>query len=233
MMRTALLCSTALIFCAAGSALAAERARPATHFSGTVHRVIAAVPGAVTLYDQNNDDNDVAIISTNFDDFDSFDSYAADDFTVPHGHTWKIKQVEVTGNYSADSGDEGPAHSESVFFYRDASGLPGELAARCENLLGRDNQGSFAIKIPTACKISLKGGRRYWLSVVATMSISCCGRWNWMTRHSKIGKPAAWENPEGGFQTGCFAWDVMTSCIGGFGEGPDFMFALKGKDVVR
>jgi hypothetical protein len=91
MTRTALLCSSALILCTTSAALGAERTKPATHFRGTVHRIIAAVPGAVTLYDQNSDDSGVAILSTNFDSYDSLDSYGADDFTVPAGHKWHVQ----------------------------------------------------------------------------------------------------------------------------------------------
>jgi hypothetical protein len=232
MTRTALLCSSALILCVASSALAAERARPATYFNGNVHRVIAAVPGAVTLYDQNSDDSGVAVLSTNFTDFDDFDSYGADDFIVPSGHKWKIQQVEVAGNYSASDGNKGPARSESVFFYRDDHGLPGELIVKCDQIQGKDNQGSFAIRLPKSCKAVLKGGNRYWISVFANMDIACCGQWNWGTRNGENNKAAAWESP-GGHLGPCTIWGRMTSCVGNNGEGPDFMFTLKGKDVIQ
>jgi hypothetical protein len=233
MTRTALLCSaSALMFCAAGTTLAAERARPATHLRGEVHRVIAAVPGAVTLYDQNSDDNGMPIISSNFtDEFDEFDSYGSDDFIVPPGHKWTIKQVEVTGTFST-AGDNGPAESEKVLFYKDSGGLPGKLVAKCDTIEGKDNQGSFAIKLPNSCKVKLKGGQKYWVSVVANINFSCCGEWEWETRNTENGNPAAWENPNGGFGS-CRDWDAMTSCIGSYGEGPDFMFALKGEDIVK
>ncbi len=56
-----------IAFCA-GGAIAADRKLPVTHARGAVHRVISAVPGSVTLYDQNDDDAGVAVISTVFDD---------------------------------------------------------------------------------------------------------------------------------------------------------------------
>jgi hypothetical protein len=228
MIRTALLCSaSALIAC--GSAFAAGPMRPLTHARGEVHRVIAAIPGSATLYDQDSEDSGVGVVSTNFThDFDSFDAYGADDFTIPTRHTWKIEQVEVTGIYGQGSN---PAQSESVFFYRDNKGLPGELIAECDDLDGVDNQGSFAIKLPKSCKSKLKGGKRYWLSIVANENNGCCTWWGWETRSVLSGKPAAWENPSGRF--GCSSWNVMTSCVGSYGEGPDFMFALKGKDLVQ
>ena len=135
----------------------------------------------------------------------------------------------MAGAYGCPGCDGGPASSESVFFYKDRKGLPGKLIAECGAIKGQDNQGSFAIRLPKSCKVTLKGGKAYWVSVVATMSFNCCGEWNWETRNSQIENPAAWENPNRG---DCRSWDVMTSCIGNYGEGPDFMFALKGADIV-
>lgn len=123
--------------------------------------------------------------------------------------------------------------SENVTFYQDNNGLPGELVVECDDLKGADNQGSFAITVPKTCKILLRGGRTYWVAVVANMDFDPYGLWGWETRARQRDNPAAWENPRDGFRTGCKTWGVMTSCIGeGGGEGPDFMFALKGKDIV-
>jgi hypothetical protein len=219
------------MFCAAGASLAAERARPATHLRSDVHRVIAAVPGALTLYDQNSDDNGLAVLSTDFDSLDSWDSYGADDFIVPAGHKWRIEAVEVSGAYNCEGCDGGPARSESVFFYKDKKGQPGKLVAKCEAIKGADNKGSFAIQFPQSCKVGLNGGKRYWVSVVAAMDFAF-GFWGWETRNTQEGKPSMWENPGGGLND-CVSWDVMTKCQGDAGEGPDFMFALKGKDILK
>ena len=54
------------------------------------------------------------------------------------------------------------------------------------------------------------------------------GEWGWETRNIQSGKPSAWENPGDGFQTGCTTWNTTNSCIG-FGEGPDYLFALFGR----
>jgi hypothetical protein len=215
---------------ACGNAFAAGPMRPVTHIRGEVRRVIAAVPGAATLYDQNSDDAGVAVISEDFSHgFDSFDSYGADDFTVPAGHKWRIREVEVSGAYGQQSE---PAQSEDVVFYKDKKGLPGMLMAQCLQLSGTDKMGSFAIKLPRSCKVNLSGGKRYWVSVVANESNECCTNWGWETRNTQDGKPAAWENPNGGFLVGCETWGVMTSCVSPEGEGADFMFALKGTDSV-
>ena len=71
------------------------------------------------------------------------------------------------------------------------------------------------------------------MSVVANVNFECCGQWNWETRDKKNGHAAAWENPNDGFETGCTSWGIVADCVGEFGEGPDFMFALKGKDILQ
>jgi hypothetical protein len=56
--------------------------------------------------------------------------------------------------------------------------------------------------------------------------------WYWQTRNHQNGHQAAWENPSGGLHIGCEVWEPMETCVGDDGEGPDFMFALKGKDDI-
>ncbi len=231
-MRTALLCFvTTVALCAACNPVWATPSKSVTHFPGEVRRAISAAPGIVTLYDQNDDDSGVAVISTSFDDagpiFFEYNSYAADDFGVPSGHKWKIREVDVTGTYAL--GSDAPLQIE-VLLYRSAKGLPsGFPIIDCWVSSFVENQGSFAVKLPKSCRTVLKGGRTYWLSLVPLMFQD---EWTWETRNSRNGKSAAWENPGNGFGTGCTAWTVMTSCISTDGVGPDFMFALKGKDVL-
>jgi hypothetical protein len=227
-MKTELLCSVAVVSLCASGLATARTMRPALSMHGPVHRVISAVPGSVTLYDQNDDDAGAAVLSENFlSDFDSYDSYAADDFSVPAGHKWKVREVEATGIYGDNSE---PADSENVLFYKDGNGLPGKPVAKCDNVKGSDNRGSFAIRLPKSCKVNLRGGNIYWISLVANENNGCCTFWDWETRSGQDGNPAAWENPNDGFGR-CTSWEVMVTCIGDNGEGPDFMFTLKGTDV--
>src|SRR5580765_72828 len=79
------------------------------------------------LYDQNDLDTGIGITSQNFEEeFNAYDDQAADDFTVPGGHAWKIRNVTVTGTYFAGNG---PARSWNVYIYADRGGLPGALIA--------------------------------------------------------------------------------------------------------
>jgi hypothetical protein len=225
MSKTVLLASAAVLALSVGSASAKSpgAASPAGHF--LKQTLLHNSPGSVTLYDQTGNDSGVGIVSDNFDSgtFDSYDNQGADDFVVPSGHTWKVKEVDAPGVYF---NGPGPADAVNVFFYKDKGGLPGKLVASIPAANYTDNVGSFTIKLgKTGPK--LKNGH-YFVSVQANMNFSGgAGEWGWETSSVQTGDPAAFMSA-GGF--GCTSWDVMTSCIGSYGEGPDFMFALKGAD---
>jgi hypothetical protein len=180
----------------------------------------ARVPSAGLLYSQNDQDAGIAVSSQ---DFGTESDQGADDFEVPGGVTWTVKKMRVTGVYY---NGYGPADSENVFFYRDSGGLPGTLKAEVDNVVGTDDGGPFVI--PTG-GVRLKGGAGgtvFWVSVQINMSFLNGGQWAWETRKVQEGNPAAWRNPTGewGF---CRTWEVLHDCWQS--AGPDFMFALSGK----
>ena len=200
MKKSALIgCTAALISCAAMAA---------SHEPLVIHkqaqRFITALPGGKTLVDQNKDASGAAVLSSNGSD-------AADEFAVPKGHTWIVKEVDVTGVYFNGSG---PASSENVSFYKDKGGLPGKLITECDNVTGRDNgTGSFAIDL-SKCQTTLKGGKTYWVSVVANLNFGEDGDWGWELSSDTTGNYAVCSS--GG-----------RNCVSYPGE---LMFDLKGKD---
>jgi hypothetical protein len=226
MSKTVLLASAAVLALSVGGASAKPAhpgiASPGGHFvKQTLHRPSA---GLSTLYDQTGNDSGVGIVSSNFDSgsFDSFDNQGADDFVVPAGHKWKVKEVSSIGVYFNGSG---PADAVNVFLYKNKNGLPGKLVAEYDAASFTDNFGSFDVSLGTGT--TLKAGT-YWVSVQANINfVGGEGEWGWETSSVQNGNPAAFMSA-GGF--GCTSWDVMTSCIGSYGEGPDFMFSLTGKD---
>jgi hypothetical protein len=221
MTKTVLLASAA-IFVMGGAASAATHPGLVAHVPA--HQIVSAAPGSTTLYDQNNNDNGVGLVSQNFETtFDAYDAQGADDFKVPTGHKWKVKEIDVTGVYF---NGYGPATSVNVFVYKNKGGLPsGAPKVECDNVSVGSNTGSFAIKLPKSCKISLKAGT-YWLSVQANLAFGAGGEWGWEGNAVQTGSAYAWQNPNGGFGL-CTTWG--TECLG---YGPDFMFALKGKDAT-
>jgi hypothetical protein len=198
----------------ASTAMAASH--PALFSHRQAHRFVSGPPaGSKTLYDQNKDPSGTAILSDSFDG-GSDNPEAADDFAVPLGHTWLIKEVDVTGVYFNGSG---PANSENIFFYKDKGGLPGTLVTECDNQNGTGNgTGSFAIVLSKACKAKLRGGKTYWVSVQANMDFNGGGEWGWELSLDTSGNQAAWQDQGGG---NCQIWCHIDG---------DLMFALKGKD---
>jgi hypothetical protein len=218
MKKFALLGSIAVLI--AGTTMAASHPAFLVHKQARIF-ITAAPPGSKTLHDQNRDDAGTAVLSEGFDG-----SQAADDFVVPKGHTWMIKEVDVTGVYL---GGTGPADSENVSFYSDNGGLPGDLIVACANQNGTDNgTGSFAIQLSKTCKVKLKGsaapqsrkksgGTTYWVSVQANIDFfGGAGEWGWELSTDTSGNPAAYRD-----SGSCATWCSLPS---------DLMFALRGKD---
>jgi hypothetical protein len=75
--------------------------------------------------------------------------------------------------------------------------------------------------------VKLKPGT-YFVSVQANMAFSVGGEWGWNTNNTVRGSASQWQNPGGGFGTGCTTYNTTTTCIPA-GEGGDFSFALLGK----
>jgi len=177
------------------------------------------------LYDQNNNDDGIGIVSQNFESsFDQYDAQAADDFTVPGGAKWKVKEVDVTGVYFNGSG---PSRDENVTFYTNKHGHPGDVVATY-TVAGADSFGSYVIDLGKGT--TLKGGKKgktYWVSVQANLDFFAGGEWGWENRTGNNGAPAQWQNPGGGFGTGCDTWGDENVCIPD-GQG-DHMFTLRGK----
>jgi hypothetical protein len=215
---------TSLLAAAAALALssAAYAAGPSAAGHGMSAKAVSNSPLA-TLYDQTDNDSGIGITSQNFEaSFDQYDNMGADDFKVPKGVIWKVKEVSVAGVYYNGSG---PADSVRVGFYKDAAGLPGELVKEYPTAaITSDNFGSFVIKLDKAVK--LKKGK-YWVSVQANMDFAVGGQWGWNGRTVQSGAAAAWQNPGDGFGTGCTTWAAESTCIPS-GQGPDKLFALMG-----
>src|SRR5436190_18712187 len=96
-------CAAALI---ASTAMAASH--PALFTDKQAHLFITGVPpGSKTLYDQNKDPSGSHVFSEHSESGFG-DTQGADDFVVPKGYTWIIKEVDVTGIYFNGSG---PANS--------------------------------------------------------------------------------------------------------------------------
>jgi hypothetical protein len=216
MRKAALLLSTILI----GSA--AQAATPTLMHKGFTARHVHPSK-LTTLYDQTGNDSGLGLVAQNFEStFDAYDSTAADDFIVPDGKKWKIKEIDLVGTYFNGSG---PAQSLNIAVYKTKNGLPGKKVAEYLGITGQDDMGSFAVTLPKPLK--LKPGQ-YWVAASANMDFGNAGEWGFEAGTLVINNPAVWENPGDGFATGCTTWTPVSDCVPGITG--DLLFALKGKE---
>ncbi|HEX3665675.1 MAG TPA: hypothetical protein VHU23_10630 [Rhizomicrobium sp.] len=197
--------------------------KPLPNFFGG-HDFGNATKGAKLLYNQNSNGDGDAVGSQNFTSgkFPSSDDAGADDFVVPKNTKWKVTEVDATGYYYNGTG---PAASENVIFYEDDYGVPGKAVKNGTfvNLVGEDENGSFAIALPRK-GLTLKPGT-YWVSVVANCSYTgACGEWAWELSPNSHGNQPMWEKPAS--TTRCITWTPIETC---FGYPGDLEFALRGK----
>ena len=177
-------------------------------------QVPRVLPPAPVLWDQYDNDLGNAIVSEARTDDSTLSAQAADDFVVPNGQTWTITEVDVPGYPSiADPS------SFNVFFYHDASALPGTLITQqLARPVGGVNP-DFVITLSPG--VRLHAGT-YWLSVQGTVTGQ---QWFWEGRNVTSNDPTVWQNPGGGYGV-CPTWTLTSTCEGF--SWPDQMFRLRG-----
>lgn len=239
----ATLLATAATLALIGGACAATSQMPAGRVRETPHRVTHAPPrGMTTLYDQNSGGGSYGWVSQTLSSYPQYDEYVADDFIVPAGHTWKVKKIDTTGEYSPLG--SGPASSVNVLFWKDNGGLPNKDSklVECDNLApasGLDT-GSFQIRLPRSCKVRLKGGgtkgTRYWLTVQANMQgLETSGYWGWQWNQNVANKQDAgyyYGGSNGVKDPECLQqFETLHDCWSE--PATDVAFALFGRDRAR
>lgn len=167
-------------------------------------------------YSNLMNDTGIGIVSQNFEaSLDFYDTAGVDMFDTKK--TCKVTGIYAIGVYF---NGYGPADSETVTFYEDNGGVPGNVI-NTQTVAGADSgTGTFTIPLT---EVALPPGPK-WVSVVANMDFATGGEWGWeLTSTQKQGANGLWENPGDGFGTGCTSWADVEGCVG---YGSDFMFTL-------
>lgn len=176
----------------------------------------SALAGTSTILWDQNSTSGGAVFSENGGEAGS--TAAADDFVVPSGQSWLVKELDVSGVYFNGSG---PASSEIVTFYANKNGKPGRVKQGPFTLKCTDNFGSFECTLPQHVK--LRSGT-WWVSLVANIDFSQGGEWGWYTNPTVQGNEAVWEEPGGAT---CPTWEPLHVCFGG--APADMAFKLLGR----
>ena len=204
----------------------AAHAGAALTVSATASGAYALPPvpqGVTVLYDQTDNAGTNASSSQDFEtSFDAYDNQGADDFVVPAGESWTVTGVDAVGAYWNGAG---PAASFNVYFYADASGLPGSEVGSALAQAYADTSGLGSPSITFDTPVTLSEGT-YWVSIQARMDFSVGGQWGWQDRTVQSGAAAAWQNPGGGFGGCGTTWEAKTNCVST--PDPDFIFRING-----
>jgi hypothetical protein len=202
-------------------------AQDAPVVSGKGEPVWVGQPDAVVLYEQMANAGTNSLTSQNFEAaYDIYDNQGADDFVVP-SPGWSIDLIENLGVYYNGTG---PANSVNVFFYNNASGLPGTLVTSQLNVVPSGGLATGSYTIPLSPAVNLSPGT-YWVSIQANLDFGVGGQYGW-TEQMPAGNESAWQNPGGGFGTPCATWGYrVTNCAVGTTPYTDFSFRLSGQLV--
>lgn len=173
-----------------------------------IARFKAVPPAAPVLYDDTGNSSGYGIPAHANLIHPEFDVQAADDFIVPDGKIWDVKEVYAYGWYGADS-TQAPSDDVNVFFYADNNGKPGTEMKAFHNLVPYDSNGALTIHLPQT--LTLEQGR-YWLSIQPRRDSQRDGNWFWLTNKVLKGSYAHWRNPQGGFETDCTDWERVIDC---------------------
>ena len=151
----------------------------------------------------------------------TFDCMAADDFTVPVGEIWEIKNVAIDGYLQSNKNPD----SYNVAFYANSGSLPGAVI-RQENI--QPSAGTASPNLSLGTSLLLQPGT-YWMSVQAVIDYGTGDGWYWNTYADAVtlGSPYAFINPGNGFGTVCSPnWGIGTVCVATTFK--DLSFSLNG-----
>lgn len=150
----------------------------------------------------------------------TFDCSAADDFTVPVGQIWEIKNIAADGYIQTA---KNPDSFNVTIYANSGANLPGNII-RQENI--QPSAGTQSPNLSLSTGLLLQPGK-YWVSVQAVSDLP--GDWFWQTYidSSTLGSTFAWINPGNGFATSCSPnWGLGSACISSANK--DLSFTLNG-----
>jgi hypothetical protein len=183
------------------------------------------------LYSQLDQVGSIYVSSQDFtSNYNAYDSIGADDFvisSVDGVKSWEIDALTVDGAHLPPDAtatdlvnvrfysDLGLARPASQLFTRTATISPTTLVS-----------GDFYL--PLNQPVILGAGGHYWVSLQAVKpATNPSAQWMWVVRSVQANHAAVWQNPGGGFQTGCTVWTPITTCFSTL-TSADLLFSLIG-----
>ncbi|NHF58856.1 T9SS type A sorting domain-containing protein [Flavobacteriaceae bacterium TP-CH-4] len=139
--------------------------------------------------------------SQNFLDFGGAIAQSADDFVIPEGSTWKIRNIIANGAVNG-----APAITDAtVVIYTDNNGLPGQEIYNSGSIVPDSEPTDYNLNLPLPEEVELTGGA-YWLSVYTNLAFDGGNQWFWFTQAQVIGNEAAFKDAANLFGLGAIDW---------------------------
>lgn len=184
--------------------------RPEKSFKGGTAKLARAPQGGV-LVDQTTTPSGTGWTSQDFEAaFNAYDNQGADDFTAT-GPGFLVNEVVAPGFNQGV-----PVPGMNIQFFTNAGGVPGTLICNYSNIPTIDDGvGNTTTALSPPCAVPAGVA---WVSVQARMDFGTSGQWFWAGSVSANGNPGKWQNPGGGFGTGCTTWADLSACIAGDNE---------------
>lgn len=155
-----------------------------------------------------------------FTDFGAL-AQSADDFAVPEGTYWKVREVVAYG--AANNGPE--LTDATVVIYADNNGVPGQEIYNSGSIVPLSNPLNTTLELELPEEVELSSGS-YWLSVYANLAFGDAEQqWFWSTQANVIGNDAKFRD-DGLFVPGGLDWTPRSLVFGGAPD--DLVFQIFG-----
>ncbi len=160
--------------------------------------------------------------SQNFIDFGGAIAQSADDFFIPEGSTWTIKNIIANG-----AANNAPAiTSATVIIYENNNGIPGQEIYNSGAIIPDSEPSDYNLNLTLPDEQELTSGA-YWLSVYTNLDFGDnAQQWFWFTQATAIGNESTFKDSGDLFGTGAVDWTTHSLALGG--EPEDLVFQIFG-----
>ncbi|MEP3208856.1 MAG: T9SS type A sorting domain-containing protein [Maribacter sp.] len=140
-----------------------------------------------------------------FTDFGAL-AQSADDFIVPEGSSWKVREIVAYG-----AANNGPQLTDAtVVIYADNNGAPGQEIYNSGSIVPTSEPLDTNLQLELPEVVELSSGS-YWLSVYTNLAFGANQeQWFWFTQANVIGNEAAFKDEFDLFGTGATDWTAQS-----------------------
>lgn len=156
-----------------------------------------------------------------FTDFGAL-AQSADDFIVPEGSSWKVREIVAYG-----AANNGPEFTDAtVVIYADNNGVPGQEVYNSGSITPLSEPLNTNLQLELPEEVELSSGS-YWLSVYTNLAFGDnAQQWFWFTQANVIGNEANFKDEFDLFGTGAINWTAQSVAFGTAPE--DLVFQIFG-----